>query len=112
MDIKRSSFFAPAALMLQTLPYVLQEDCFALKGGTAINFFFRDMTRLSVDIDLIYLPIESREVSLANIEKALVRIAQMLRKYLPDTQVQEVKLKAPLLISKLTVRQKNVEIKI
>jgi len=26
------------------------EACFALKGGTAINFFVRDFSRLSVDI--------------------------------------------------------------
>ena len=38
-------------LMLQILPLVMKEKEFALKGGTAINFFFRDMPRLSVDID-------------------------------------------------------------
>jgi hypothetical protein len=45
-----------AALVVQTIPLVAQEDCFALKGGTAINLFVRDMPRLSVDIDLTYLP--------------------------------------------------------
>jgi predicted nucleotidyltransferase component of viral defense system len=34
------------------------ETCFALKGGTAINLFVRDMPRLSVDIDLTYLPMD------------------------------------------------------
>lgn len=43
------------ALLLRVLPHVAIEDCFALKGGTAINLFVRDMPRLSVDIDrLIY----------------------------------------------------------
>jgi hypothetical protein len=32
-------------------PAVAQEDCFALKAGTAINLFYRDMPRLSVDIE-------------------------------------------------------------
>lgn len=51
-------------LLLQILPIVGEESCFALKGGTAINLFIRDMPRLSVDIDLTYLPIESRVESL------------------------------------------------
>jgi predicted nucleotidyltransferase component of viral defense system len=38
----------------------MEDEAFALKGGTAINFFLRDMPRLSVDIDLTYLPIEPR----------------------------------------------------
>jgi hypothetical protein len=29
-----------------------------LKGGTAINLFVRDTPRLSVDIDLAYLPVD------------------------------------------------------
>ncbi len=39
-------------LLVRTLPLVFQEPCFALKGGTAINLFVRDLPRLSVDIDL------------------------------------------------------------
>jgi hypothetical protein len=39
-------------LLIRTLPYVAEETAFALKGGTAINLFVRDMPRLSVDIDL------------------------------------------------------------
>jgi len=62
------------------IPYVATEECFALKGGTAINFFIRDMPRLSVDIDLTYLPIEAHEVTLKNISAALVRIAEKIRK--------------------------------
>lgn len=30
------------------------DDTFALKGGTAINLFVRDMPRLSVDLDLVF----------------------------------------------------------
>ena len=40
------------ALLIRTIPFVAQEQCFALKGGTAINLFVRDLPRLSVDIDL------------------------------------------------------------
>jgi predicted nucleotidyltransferase component of viral defense system len=42
----------------------MREDVFVLKGGTAINFFWRDYLRLSVDIDLTYLKIQDRDLSL------------------------------------------------
>ena len=61
-------------LLLQVLPYVAREKEFALKGGTAINLFERNMPRLSVDIDLQYLPIKERDESLQEIEAALKRI--------------------------------------
>ncbi|MCS3496595.1 hypothetical protein M2189_004446 [Bradyrhizobium japonicum] len=38
------------ALLIETLPFVAAETDFALKGGTAINLFVRDMPRLSVDM--------------------------------------------------------------
>jgi predicted nucleotidyltransferase component of viral defense system len=56
------------------LPFIAEESIFALKGGTAINFFVRDMPRLSVDIDLTYLPLEDRAASLAGISAGLARI--------------------------------------
>ena len=58
------------------------EDCFALKGGTAINLFVRDMPRLSVDIDLTWLPISGRAESLAAIDAALRRIAKRIEERL------------------------------
>jgi hypothetical protein len=39
-------------LLVSVLPHITKEECFALKGGTAINLFVRDMPRLSIDIDL------------------------------------------------------------
>ncbi len=53
-------FRRQTALLVRTLPFVADENCFALKGGTAINLFVRDMPRLSVDIDLTYLPLATR----------------------------------------------------
>ncbi len=53
-----------ADLMLSLLPHVAKENCFALKGGTAINFFVRDMPRISVDIDLTYTFIVRMKCSL------------------------------------------------
>jgi Nucleotidyl transferase AbiEii toxin, Type IV TA system len=41
------------ALLIRLLPIVAEEKCFALKGGTAINLFIRDMPRLSIDMILL-----------------------------------------------------------
>lgn len=40
-------------LLLAVAPMVFRNPLFALKGGTAINLFVRDMPRLSVDLDLV-----------------------------------------------------------
>ena len=74
-------------LLVQTLPLVFQEPVFALKGGTAINLFVRDLPRLSVDIDLTYLPVEDRDTSLAAIDAALRRIADAIEQALPGSVV-------------------------
>ena len=63
-----------AELLLRILPSVMHEDVFALKGGTAINFFWRDYPRLSVDIDLTYLPLKDRDTSLVDINDRLTSI--------------------------------------
>jgi hypothetical protein len=82
-------FQAQIALLVRVLPYVAAETCFALKGGTAINLFVRDLPRLSVDIDLVYVPIQDRETSLREIWSALARIAQAIRKSVPGSIVTE-----------------------
>ncbi|HRO66709.1 MAG TPA: nucleotidyl transferase AbiEii/AbiGii toxin family protein [Pseudobdellovibrionaceae bacterium] len=72
--MKNSLFGKQVELLLVVLPFVAQEKCFALKGGTAINLFVRDMPRLSVDIDLTYLGDEARTEALVKVEEALHRI--------------------------------------
>ena len=52
----------------------------ALHGGTAINLFVRNMPRISVDIDLTYLPIEDRLTTLNRINEALERIKSQIEK--------------------------------
>ncbi|MCO5946718.1 nucleotidyl transferase AbiEii/AbiGii toxin family protein [Mucilaginibacter flavidus] len=75
------------SLLLNVLPEVAKETCFALHGGTAINLFVRDMPRLSVDIDLTYLPIEDRAASLQHIAEALERLKASIEKAVPGTRV-------------------------
>ena len=74
-------------LLIRVLPPIAEEDCFALKGRTAINLFVRDMPRLSVDIDLTYLPVQPRAESLAAIDAAMKRIADRIRNTILGAQV-------------------------
>lgn len=61
-----------ARLLTQVAPIVFADDVFALKGGTAINLFVRDMPRLSVDLDLVFLDHRvPRDEALAQISDAL-----------------------------------------
>ena len=76
-------------LLVRTLPYVAEEKCFALKGGTAINLFVRNLPRLSVDIDLTYLPDADRDQSLAEIDDALRRIAVRVKSVMHGITVTE-----------------------
>lgn len=66
------------ALLVRVLPELAGETDFALKGGTAINLFIRDLPRLSVDIDLTFLPVADRDTSLAAVRDGLDRIAERL----------------------------------
>lgn len=81
------------ALLIRVLPYVAAEPCFALKGGTAINLFDRNMPRLSVDIDLTYVPIRGYDESLSDIDAALRRISERIDKGLPGVRIQTGKAK-------------------
>jgi predicted nucleotidyltransferase component of viral defense system len=101
-----------AALLVRTIPFVAAETCFALKGGTAINLFVRDVPRLSVDIDLTYLPVEDRAASLANIDAAMQRLEERIRYGLRGARVISVRLKPENIVSKLFVEVDGVQIKI
>jgi len=72
----RERYAAQVQLLVDVLPTIAAEDAFALKGGTAINLFYRDLPRLSVDIDLTFLPVQGRETSLLSINAAMDRIAE------------------------------------
>lgn len=64
----KETYFRRVDLLLSILPDVMRDSRLALKGGTAINLFVFDMPRMSVDIDLTYLPIEDRATSLETID--------------------------------------------
>ena len=74
------------SLLLDILPEIAKEEVFALHGGTAINLFCLNMPRLSVDIDLTYIPAsENRNADFQNIRSALERIKDRLKKLIPES---------------------------
>ncbi len=93
--------------LLKILPEVAKENCFALHGGTAINLFIRNMPRISVDVDLTYLPLENRETSLKNIAAALERIKARVENILPSVKIQHKKN-----VAKLLFLTKGTEVKL
>ena len=83
---------------------------FALKGGTAINLFIRDMPRLSVDLDLVFsdyrLP---RDQALARINEAILQSATRLKTRGFQTRTVTATGAGE---TKLLVRRGDIEIKV
>ena len=105
------TYRAQVDLLLQVLPHVAKEECFALKGGTAINLFIRDMPRLSVDIDLTYLPFDDRATALAGITDALRHIKTRVETAIPACKVALVP-QSDGQEAKLACQTQNAQIKV
>ena len=86
----REQYVSQVQLLVRSLPYIGEEKAFALKGGTAINLFYRDLPRLSVDIDLTYLPVKQREESLKDIDETLDRIGGNISQHLRGAKVRRI----------------------
>jgi len=108
---RRAQYYQQAQLLLQLLPYVAEHECFALKGGTAINLFCRNFPRLSVDIDLVFLPMMEREETLNTIRQSLSTLADSIRSGIPGARiVASFREKQDAL--RLTVNKEGAQIKI
>lgn len=99
-------------LLLDVLPLVMAEPVFALKGGTAINLFEWDLPRLSVDIDLTYLPVHDRAASLRAIGEALARIKTEIERRLPPTRVTQTRQGEEGMEVKLNCQRDKTQIKV
>lgn len=98
-----------ARLLTHVAPVVFQSGVFALKGGTAINLFIRDMPRLSVDLDLVFAdPAVPREEALKQISGALNTASGELRKRGFNVQIRTV----DDVETKLDARRDNIAIKV
>ena len=83
------SRYRPAAeLVVRLLPFVARHKEFALKGGTAIDFFVRAMPRLSVDIDLVWLSRTPREMALPAMRNALARLGRDIAAGVPGIRAE------------------------
>lgn len=102
---------AQVDLLIKILPIIDEEKAFALKGGTAINLFIRDLPRLSVDIDLTYLPFDNRKTALQTITSSLRRIRDRIQHSIPNSTVNEVAQKDGT-VAKLTVQTEEAQIKV
>jgi predicted nucleotidyltransferase component of viral defense system len=89
---KKEEYEQQVRLLVSILPIIDKEEIFALKGGTAINLFYRPFPRLSVDIDLLYLPMDDRETAWKNIKEAFVRITDGIKKAMPAAKIQNTTL--------------------
>lgn len=105
----RETYRAQVDLLVRALRVVAPEKHFALKGGTAINLFQRNLPRLSVDIDLVWLPSENYQEASRNIAAAFARLESALEAGLPGARVRVVHRQND---RRLLVRQRNAEIKI
>jgi predicted nucleotidyltransferase component of viral defense system len=110
LEAMNQIYLDTARLMTQIAPFVFADGIFALKGGTAINLFLRDMPRLSVDLDLVFVNHRpSRDDALASINAAIRAAVDRLeasgfRTYVTTTvDVGE---------TKLFVRRGNIEVKV
>ena len=106
------SYRKQVSLLIRTIPLVAAEKEFALKGGTAINLFLRDMPRLSVDIDLTYIPVADRATSLKGIDFGMKRIADGLTKGVPNVELSTSVLRGESCTTKLLMRADDAQIKI
>lgn len=110
--MKDTRFFRQAELLLQLLPFFSGKNIFALKGGTAINFFIRNLPRLSVDIDLAYLPINDRQKAIAQISTVLEKTAELISQRLSILQIEKKYLAVSRQTVALLIKKEDVSVKI
>jgi hypothetical protein len=74
-------------LLLELLPCVSKIESFAIHGGTATNLFVLDLPRYSVDIDITYIPIQSREKTFSALKLNLDMLSESIKKLFPRINI-------------------------
>ena len=100
------------ALLVRVLPFLGDERDLALKGGTAINLFHRGMPRLSVDLDLTFLPVTDREASLSGIDRRLRQIATAIGRRIPGSHARPVLDPRTQTVTKVIVQRSRAQVKL
>ena len=109
--VNKEQYISQVNLLLNCLPALREQNIFALKGGTAINFFIRDLPRLSVDIDLTFLKYIDRNSAISEIEDGLRTMSQSILQKNPRYKIRELKTQEGIL-QKLLVIDHDTTIKI
>lgn len=105
------TYYKQSALLVKVLPFLKQAPCFALKGGTAINFFHQNMPRLSVDIDIAYLPLKVRDEALVEINQTIATLARFIQHEHPALKVVVDKSDFTAL-PKMQIQEQGVTVKV
>ena len=103
---KQNKHYRQVKLLVQTLTHIAKAQQFALKGGTALNLFIHDLPRLSVDIDLTYIPVNDRKTALKQIKDSLSKIASDIEHNIKGAKASHTT------EHKIVVRHHGVQIKI
>lgn len=106
----RTEYEKQVKLLLKVLPSLNKVDAFALKGGTAINFFVQDFPRLSVDIDVTYTKITPRNEALKDIQKGIEIVLEDIKGRFPESNL--TKQKSGGTVSKLIIWEDGAQIKL
>nr|WP_235578379.1 nucleotidyl transferase AbiEii/AbiGii toxin family protein [Pseudorhodoferax sp. Leaf267] len=97
-------------LLLDVAHAVFETSAFAMKGGTALNLFVQDMPRLSVDIDVVFVPHAlPRDEALRAIADELAAAQARIEALGFDAVLRKAKEGNE---AKLFVRSANVEVKV
>jgi predicted nucleotidyltransferase component of viral defense system len=105
-----ATYLATARLLTEIAPEAFKSRLFALKGGTAINLFLREMPRLSVDLDLVFTDHRTpRADALRAINDALREVSNALEKRGLKTQALKA---ADMGETKLIVRRDTLSVKV
>src|SRR5271157_2093287 len=108
--MEETLYYRQARLVLKILPLIERYAVFALKGGTAINFFIRDLPRLSVDTDLTYTPFDERASALAAIHNALEGLKADIERLIPNSAVMTKRVQGGIVT--LMVKADSVMVKV
>jgi predicted nucleotidyltransferase component of viral defense system len=106
------TFLKQAELLLRVLPAIAEDSRVALKGGTAINLFHWPFPRLSVDIDLTFLPIYPRDEALDELNNVLQLLAIRVEKTIQGSTVTHIRHRDTGMIVRLLVRRAAVQVKV
>ena len=108
-NINKNIYAQKAELLLRLIPIVMEEDVFAVHGGSAINLFLKDLPRYSVDIDLTYIPLADRATSINDINLHLESICKKAKRAFKGMHIVS-KLDTCKLLCEYQGRQVKVEV--